>query len=157
VPSANRMGLAAVIAYDAARTQRVLERQPGDLRGRWEAAQARSLHARRALWIVLALAAATPIAFPVRDQPASAPGALGLLLIPVGRPLACYYYAFVAALPLLGERRADVAGIAVVLALASGILARLSRFGVDEQYAAQSLLVLLVFAFVASSFLGKAP
>lgn len=155
VPSPNRMGLGAVIAFDRASTHRALERQAGDVRGRWEAAQARSMHARRALWILLALAGATAIAFAVRDQPAWAACVLGLLLIPLARPLACYYYAFVAALPLLGERRADAAGIAVALALASGIVARLSAFGVDEQYAAQSLLVLLAFAFIASSFMGR--
>lgn len=156
VPSPNRMGLAAVVAYDGAHTQRALERQGGDLRGEWEAAQTRALHARRALWIALALAGAAAIAFAVRDQPAWAACLLGLLLIPLGRPLACYYYAFVAALPLLGERRADVGGIAVALALASGIVARLSRYGIDELYAAQSLLVVLAFAFIASSFLARA-
>jgi hypothetical protein len=95
------------------------------------------------------------IAFALREQPAWIACVLGLLLIPLGRPLACYYYAFVAALPLASEGRADVAGISVALALASGIVARLTGLGVDEQYAAQSLLVVLAFAFIASAFLGR--
>ena len=58
-----------------------------------------------------------------RARPAGVGGCvLGLLLVPLVRPLACYYYAFVAALPLASERRADVAGIAVALALASGMV-----------------------------------
>jgi hypothetical protein len=155
IPSPNRMGLAVVVAFDPAATRRVLDRQGGDARGRWETAQARSLERRRALWLALALAGVAAIAFAVRDQPAWAACALGLLLVSLFRPLACYYYAFVAALPLASERRADVAGIALALALASGIVARLSSFGVDEQYAAQSLLVVVTFAFMASSFVGR--
>jgi hypothetical protein len=155
VPSPNRMGLAAVIAFDRAHTRRALEGQTGDVRAAWEAAQARTVHDRRALWIVLAAAGAAAIALAVREQPAWAACVLGLLLIPLGRPLACYYYAFVAAVPLLSERRADVGAIAVALALASAIVARLPSYGVDEQYAAQSLLVVIAFAFVASAFIGR--
>jgi len=155
IPSPNRMGLAVVVAFDPAATHRVLDRQGGDTRGRWETSQARSLERRRALWLALALAGVAAIAFAVRDQTAWAACVLGLLLVSLLRPLACYYYAFVAALPLASERRADVAGIALALALASGIVARMSTFGVDEQYAAQSLLVVLAFGFMASSFIGR--
>jgi len=155
VPSTNRMGLAVVVAFDSAATHRALDRQGGDTRGRWETAQARSLERRRALWLALALAGVAAIAFAVREQPAWAACVLGLLLVSLFRPLACYYYAFVAALPLASERRADVAGIALALALASGIVARMSSFGIDEQYAAQSLLVVLAFGFMASSFIGR--
>ena len=105
--------------------------------------------------IALALAGAAAIAFAVREQPAWAACTLGLLLIPLLRPLACYYYAFVAALPLLGERRPEVGGIAVALALASGIVAAMNRFGTDEQYVAQSLLIVVAFGFVASAFLAR--
>src|SRR5262249_60113405 len=107
------------------------------------------------LWGTLAVAGTLAIALAIRDQPAWLAGVLGLLLVALGRPLACYYYAFVAALPLASERRAEVAGILVALALASGIVARFSAFGMDEQYAAQSLLVVLTFVFVASAFLGQ--
>jgi hypothetical protein len=156
VPSPNRMGLAVVVGFDPAVTLRTIERRSGrDPRGDWEAAQATSLHARRVLWLAVALLGTAAIALAVREQPAWAACLLGLLLIPLGRPLACYYYAFVAAVPLLSERRADVAAIAVGLALASGIVARLSSYGIDEQYAAQSLLVVLAFAFVASSFAAR--
>jgi hypothetical protein len=155
VPSPNRMGLASVIAFDGATTHRALEHRGGDVRAQWEAAQARSMHDRRAVWIAVALVAIAAIAFAVREQPAWAACILGLLLIPLGRPLACYYYAFVAAVPLLSERRADVGAIAVALALASGIVASMSAYGVDEQYAAQSLLVVLAFAFIASAFVAR--
>jgi len=158
IPSPNRMGLAVVVAFDPSTTHRALSQRPaGDKREQWETAQAESLRRRRVLWLTLALLGVAAIAFAVRDQPAWAACVLGLLLIPLARPLACYYYAFVAALPLASERRADVAGIAVALALASGIAARLSAYGPDEQYAAQSLLVVLAFAFIASSFLGRRP
>jgi len=155
VPSPNRMGLGTLLAFAPAGTQRALERRPDHGGEGWEDAQARVLGDRRPLWIGLALAGVVTIAFALREQPAWIACVLGLLLIPLGRPLACYYYAFVAALPLASERRADVAGISVVLALASGIVARLTGFGVDEQYAAQSLLVVLAFAFIASSFVGR--
>jgi hypothetical protein len=156
VPSPNRMGLAVVVGFDPAGTLRTLERgSTGDARGDWEATQSRSLRARRVLWVALAALGTAAIALAVREQPAWAACVLGLLLIALGRPLACYYYAFVAAVPLLSERRADIAGIVVALALASGIVSHLSTYGVDEQYAAQSLLVVSAFAFVASSFLGR--
>jgi len=155
VPSPNRMGLAAVVAFEPAATHRALERRHVDVRSQWQSSQAQSLRDRRVLWVLLALLGAAAIALAVRDQPAWAACVLGLLLVPLFRPLACYYYAFVAALPLASERRADVAGIALALALASGIVARMSGFGVDEQFAAQSLLVVLAFAFIASSFLGR--
>jgi hypothetical protein len=151
------MGAGTVIAFDRANTHRALEtRAAENVRERWEAAQARSLRERRALWILLAAAGLVAIALAVRDQPAWAACTLGLLLVPLGRPLACYYYAFVAALPLLAEERAELAGITVALALASGIVAALPTFGVDEQYVAQSLLVLLTFGLIASAFLGRA-
>jgi hypothetical protein len=155
VPSTNRIGLAVVVAFDRGTTEHALERHGGDVRGGWEATQARTLRDRRVLWLGLAIAGLIAIAFAVRDQPAWCACVLGLLLIPLGRPLACYYYAFVAALPLASERRPDVAGIAAALALASGIVALMSGFGIDEQYAAQSLLAVLAFAFIASSFVGQ--
>jgi hypothetical protein len=159
VPSPNRMGAGTVIAFDRANTHRALETRAEtraeEVRGRWEAAQARSLRERRPLWILLAVAGLAAIGLAVRDQPAWAACTLGLLLVPLGRPLACYYYAFVAALPLLAEERGEVAGITVALALASGIVATLPTFGVDEQYVAQSLLVLLTFGLIASAFLGR--
>jgi hypothetical protein len=156
VPSPNRMGLATLLAYDSANTERALERrQSPEPRGDWEAAQARTLRARRALWLTLALTGTVAIALALRDQPAWLAGALALLLVALGRPLACYYYAFVAALPLASERRPEVSGILVALALASGIVARFTVYGADEQYAAQSLLVVLTFVFVASAFLGS--
>ena len=158
VPSPNRMGLAAVVGFDPATTQRAIERRRApDARGEWEAAQARSLRARRPAWIALALLGVAAIALAIRGQPAWAACVLGLLLIPLFRPLACYYYAFVAALPLLSERRADIAALAVALALASGIVAGSSAYGVDEQYAAQSLLVVIAGGFMASSFLARRP
>jgi hypothetical protein len=155
VPSTNRMGLAVLVAFDRGTTERALERHGGEVRGHWEATQARTLHDRRVLWLALALAGLGAIAFAVRDQPAWCACVLGLLLIPLGRPLACYYYAFAAAVPLASERRADVAGIAAALALGSGVVALMTGFGIDEQYAAQSLLVVLAFAFIASSFLNR--
>jgi hypothetical protein len=153
--SPNRMGLGMVVAFDSSSTHRALERRGREVRGNWEVAQARSVEHRRGLWIALAVVGVVAMAFAVRDQPAWAACLLGLLLIPLGRPLACYYYAFVAALPLASERRSDVAGIVVALALASGIVARLTGFAIDEQYAAQSLLVVLAFAFMASAFVER--
>jgi hypothetical protein len=155
VPSTNRMGLAVLVAFDRTTTLHALERHGTNVRGEWEAAQGRTLHDRRALWLALALAGLVAVAFAVRDQPAWCACLLGLLLIPLGRPLACYYYAFLAALPLASERRPDVAGIAAALALGSGIVALMSGFGIDQQYAAQSLLVVLAFAFIASAFVAR--
>jgi hypothetical protein len=155
VASTNRMGAAVVLSFDRSTTARALAGHGGEVRGQWESAQGRTLHARRALWLALGLAGLVALGFALRDQPAWCACVLGLLLIPLGRPLACYYYAFVAALPLASERRPEVAGIAGALALASGIVALMAGFGIDEQYAAQSLLVVLAFAFIASAFVGR--
>jgi hypothetical protein len=155
VASANRMGLAVVVAFDPDARQRVLARRTTDVRGAWERAQEQTLRARRPLWLVLVALGIAAVALATREQPAWAACVLGLLLVPLGRPLACYYYAFVALLPLLAERRAEVGGIAVALALASGLVARLPGYEMDEQYAAQSLLVLLALPFIASYFIGR--
>ena len=155
VPSPNRMGVAALLAYEPAETVRALQQGAPADSPRWEDTQTWKLQERRPLWIALAIVGVVAVGFALRDQPAWMACLLGLLLVPLGRPLACYYYAFVAALPLASERRADVAGIAVALALASGIVARMRGFDVDEQYAAQSLLVVLAFAFMASAFLVR--
>jgi hypothetical protein len=154
VASANRMGLGVLLAFDPATRARALPDEP-DTRARWESAQERTLHGRRAIWIALVAAGVAAVALAVREQPAWAACLLGLLLIPLFRPLACYYYAFVAALPLLTERSLETGGIAVALALASGIVARFSGFGMDEQYAAQSLLVVMAFAYATSCFVGR--
>ncbi len=155
VASANRMGVAVMLAYDPTNAYRALERDP-EARRRWERAQEEKLRARRWLWLTLAGCAALAVALAGREQPVWTACLLGLLLIPFGRPLACYYYGFVAALPLLAERRAEVGGITVALALSAGIVSRLSRYRIDEQYAAQSLLVVFAFAFIASCFFGRA-
>jgi hypothetical protein len=156
VASPNRMGLGVLVAFDPETRFRALPDGP-DIRQRWESAQDSTLRGRRAIWIVLAAAGAGAVALAVREQPAWAACLLGLLLVPLFRPLACYYYAFVAALPLLAEQSLEAGGIAVALALASGIVARFSEFGMDEQYAAQSLLVMLTFAYAASCFVGRRP
>ena len=156
VASANRMGVAVLLAYDPANSYRELARESNaEMRARWERAQEENLRARRWLWLTLAGGAVLAIAFAVLEQPVWTACLLGLLLVPFGRPLACYYYAFVAALPLLAERRAEVGGITVALALSADIISRLSGYRVDEQYAAQSLLAVCAFGFISSCFLDR--
>jgi hypothetical protein len=151
VPSPNRMGLATVLTWDAA-----AKRGPADAetRATWENSAAETLARRRWLWLGLAALGAAAIARAARGQPTWAACVLGLLLVPQATPAACYYYIFVAAIPLLAERRAEIAGIALALAVAAGLVARLP-LETPTQFAAQSLLVLLAFGFVASSFLGR--
>jgi hypothetical protein len=156
VASANRMGLAVTLAFDGRARQAALHPDGGeDNRSRWADAQAETLQRRRWLWIALAALGTLAIAWAVRDQPVWAAGVLGLLLVPLATPIACYYYAFVAAIPLLAERKSEVGGITLALAIAAGLVARLSRYEMDEQYVAQSLLALVAFVFVASAFLGR--
>jgi len=89
------------------------------------------------------------------DQPLWGACVLGLLLVPLGTPIACYYYMFIAAVPLLAERRTEVAGVLLTLALAAGVVARMSHLDLANQFAAHSLLVLLAFGFVASAFFAR--
>jgi hypothetical protein len=160
VPSPNRMGLATVLSFGRDHTSATLEQRSATetearpLRGQWEAAQAATLKRRWIIWVALAAIGLVVVAVAVTEQPPWVAGLLGLLLCPLGPPLACYYYAFVAALPLLADRRREVGGMTLALALASLVLAKLSRRGFDEQYMAQSALVLVAFAFIATSFLG---
>ena len=156
VPSANRMGLAVTLAFDRSTRQAALHPDGGEnLRSRWENAQTETLQRRRWLWIALAALGALALALGVRDQPTWAAAVLGLLLVPLATPIACYYYAFVAAIPLLAERKSEVGGIALALVFAAGLVARLSHYEMDEQYAAQSLLAMVAFVFVASAFIGR--
>jgi hypothetical protein len=156
VASGNRMGLTATLAFDAqARRQALLAGDGEDTRSRWERAQAETLRRRQWLWVGLAVLGTLAVAAGLRDQPAWVAAVLGLLLIPLGTALACYYYVFVAALALLAERRSEVGGITLALTIAAAVVARLSHYEMDEQYAAQSLLMLLGFAFIASAFLPR--
>ena len=156
VPSPNRMGLETVLTFDPGTSLQTLERLGSrDPRSEWEAAHARALGNRRGWWLAVALGWAVAVALATRDQPTWTACLLGLLLVPFGTPVACYYYAFLAGLPLLSERRGDVAAIVLALSVASAIVGRLSRYAMDDQYAAQSLLVISALAFIVSSFLTR--
>jgi len=156
VASGNRMGLATMLAYDAQARRAALHPVQGeDTRTRWERAQAETLQRRRWLWVSLAALGTLAVVTCLREQPAWVTAVLGLLLVPLGTPLACYYYVFVAALALLTEFRGEVGGLLIALAVASGVVARLSHYEMDEQYAAQSLIALIAFAFVVSAFLSR--
>jgi hypothetical protein len=150
-PSPNRMGMATLVAFHPSTRHRVLASDHDD-RERWERAQARNLQRRRALWIAAAVVVVGALAFAVESQPVWAAALVGLIAVPFGPALACYYYAFVALLPLLGERRVESAGIVLVLVLSSGAVARLTRYEMDEQYAAQSLLAVVAFIALLTSF-----
>ncbi len=156
VASGNRMGLASLLAYDSQARERALQPVAGeDTRARWAQAQGETLQQRRWLWLLLGALGTVAIAACVRDQPAWLAALLGLLLVPLGTPIACYYYVFVAALALLAEARREVGGLLLALSIASLLVARLSQYDMDEQYAAQSLIVIMTMAFVASAFLSR--
>jgi hypothetical protein len=155
VASANRMGLAVTLAFDRSTRLAALHPDGEDQRSHWEDAQAETLRRRRWLWIALVALGTLAITLAVRDQPTWAAAVLGLLLVPLATPIACYYYAFVAAIPLLTERKSEVGGIALALVIAAGLVARLSHYEMDEQYAAQSLLALVALVFVATAFIGR--
>jgi hypothetical protein len=157
VPSPNRMGLATVVAWDRG-TQAAVHAAatPGASRTAWENASSETLARRRWLWLALAAAGAIAIARAVRGQPLWAAATLGLLVAPLATPIACYYFVFVAAIPLLAARRAEVSGIILALVVAAGLVARIPHLETFEQYAAQSLLVLLAIGFVASGFVSRA-
>lgn len=156
VASGNRMGLASLLAYDSQARKQALQPVAGeDVRTRWERAQSATLQQRRWLWLLLGALGTVAVAACVRDQPAWLAALLGLLLIPLGTPIACYYYVFVAALALLAEARREVGGLLLALSIASLLVARLSQYDMDEQYAAQSLIAIMALAFVASAFLSR--
>lgn len=156
VPSPNRMGLAVVLAFDPSVEQASAPSRGGlDPRARWEEAQATVLRHRRGWWIAALVAGVVGIAAATRGEPAWATCVLGLLLVPLGTPIACYYYAFFAAVPLLAQRRTEVGALALALALAASLVSRLTRYPDDRQYFAQSLLVVSAFVFVASAFSSR--
>lgn len=156
VPSPNRMGLATVVVWQRGTPPAIGDaRDDGEARTRWEAAAGETLARRRWLWLGLAAAGVVAIGFAVRDQPLWAACVLGLMLAPLATPLACYYYIFVAAIPLLAARRPEVAGITLALVVAAGLVARMAQLETPAQFAAQSLLVLMAFGFVASGFITR--
>ena len=155
VPSPNRMGLAAVVAFDPATTHRALERRRVDVRPH-VGVVAGAVAARPARGLGAARAAGRRGDRARRPRPAGVGGvraraaarpavqAARLLLLRVRRRAAAG-----------SERRADVAGIALALALASGIVGRLSGFGrrtIRRAVAAGRARV----RFIASSFLDGA-
>jgi hypothetical protein len=158
VPSPNRMGLAVVLASRPSVERAGSTTHDGlTPRARWEEAEATVLRRRRGWWIAALLAGAVGIAAATRGEPAWATCVLGLLLVPLGTPIACYYYAFVAAVPLLAQRRTEVGALALALTLAASLVSRLEHYPDDRQYFAQSLLVVSVFVFIASAFSSRSP
>jgi len=156
VPSPNRMGLAVVLAHDSSvEHARAPGRASVNPRARWEEAHATVLRRRRGWWIAALVAGAVGIAAATRGEPAWATCLLGLLLVPLGTPIACYYYAFFAAVPLLAQRRTEVGALALALALAASLVSRFGPSADDRQYFAQSLLVVSAFVFIASAFSSR--
>lgn len=151
--SGNRMGLPVVLSSTADAPARPAA-VGADERTRWEAAQSEVLAGRRWLWVAAAAAAFAGVWWAIRDEPAWATCLLGLLLVPFGPALACYYYLFVAALALLLERRRDTAAVLLTLVCSATVVA-LSPRSVPAQYAAQSWLVVAASALLITSFWSR--
>ena len=156
VPSPNRVGLPMVLAFDPSTSLSQLDHVPAaPARAVWVRAHAADIARHRAAWAIVAALAALGVALAARAQPGWCAAALGLALVPVGPALACYYYAFVAALACLAAQKGEVAVVLLGLTTAAGVAARLPRYRIDSQYAAQSLLAAVALAFVVSAFLGR--
>jgi hypothetical protein len=156
VPSPNRMGLTTFLAFDPSTSLSRLEQIPAaPERALWQRARAADIARHRVPWAIVATLACFAVALATRGQPGWVAAALGLALVPVGPALACYYYAFVAALGCLATRRAEVAVVLLGAVTAAGVVSRLSRYQIDAQYAAQSLLAAVATIFVVSAFLGR--
>ena len=157
IASPNRMGLAAVLAYNPATTAaRRAAPDPLAARVLWERQQEERLAPRRWLWWGLAGLAAVAIARATLDQPLWAAWSSGCCWSLWGRRISFATTTCSSRRSHCSpQRRTEVAGISLTLVLAAGVVARMSHLELANQFAAQSLLVLLAFGFVASAFLTR--
>jgi len=151
-PTANRMGLATLAAYDHQHRARLLEDSPGLS---WEEAHRQALSRRRPLFIAAAIAFVVMLGWGVREQQDWVAAILGIGLIAGVGEATCYYYAILSAYGLIGDRRNGIGAALCALSAAGGGLALLALYA-DELYALLSAITLL-FIVGATIALGRRP
>jgi hypothetical protein len=124
VPSMNRMGLRAVVAWSPAEGARALHDGRAAVPwSAWEAARAQAQAERRPVYLLLAaLFAAAVLAAAVRLETWEAT-ALASALIPILTEPACYYFMFLVVLAPLAVRRPAVGPILLSVTAATAVVA----------------------------------
>jgi hypothetical protein len=151
-PTANRMGLATLAAYDHDHRARLLKDAPGRS---WEDARRQALTRRRYLFVAAAIAFVVLLGWAVREQYDWVAAILGVGLIGGVGEATCYYYAILAAYGLIGDRREGIGAALCALSASGGVMAMFPLY-VDELYALLSAVTLL-FIVGATIALGRHP
>lgn len=151
-PTANRMGLATLAAYDHTHRARLLTDSPGLS---WEDVRRQALTRRRPLFLAAAIAFVVMLGWGVREQQDWVAAILGIGLIAGVGEATCYYYAILSAYGLIGDRRDGIGAALCALSAAGGLLAMFPLYA-DELYALLSAITLL-FVVGATIALGRRP
>jgi hypothetical protein len=151
-PTANRIGLATLAAYDHEHRARVVKDAPGPS---WEEARRQTLNRRRPLFIAAAAAFLVMLGWAVREQPDWVAAVLGVGLIAGTGEATCYYYSILSVYGLIGNRREGI-GAALCALSAAGAVMGMFAFYDDELYALLSAATLL-FIVGATIALGRHP
>jgi hypothetical protein len=155
-PLINFMGLPTIVAFSPETSARRLrDLTLPDPNQRWHAGVRETLE-RRAPWRwAITGAFVVLLAIAVRHEPIWSAAILGIGLVVVASPIACYYYVLLCAYGLLGPRR-EPAGIGLLLLSASGWAFATSGLRLEEPYVAQSAAtvayVFLVTALAAGGW-----
>jgi hypothetical protein len=158
-PLTNYMGLRTVVNYRFDTVGRkVRDDRLQDPWIKWKQARLRGWQEAR--WLAYAAIAAflVILGFAVKERPLWMGAALGVMLIPFGVELTCYYYAFILGVALL-HAEDDRVGITLLgLTAITGCAAApwLGAGGLDEQYTLMSLATIAAFVIIAWRF-GVGP
>jgi hypothetical protein len=155
-PISNRMGLAALAAYD-----HQLRAPLVDLRGSaddgdsgWENGRRVIFHNRRHLFVPALLAFAVTVLWAASRQPDWVAAILGVGLV-AATELTCYYYSVLLAYGLVGDRRQGIGAALCALSAVGGVMGMLKLWD-DALYALLSVAS-LVFVLVTTIALGRRP
>jgi hypothetical protein len=159
-PLTNYMGLRTVVAYRPSEAGHILRNDRfTDPWIQWKEARLRGYRQALPVYYLVALLFLALLALAVKGRPYWQAAALGVMFIPFGVELTCYYYAFIIAVALLHAEDERVGRLLLLLTAFTGVVdwapAGLPTW-LDEKYTLMSVGTLLVFFLIAWDF-GPLP
>lgn len=161
-PLTNYMGLRTVLAYRPGEAGRNLKDDKlTDPWIHWKHARLDGWKNARPVYVLLVLGFLVLMGLAVRRVEPWAAAAMGVMFIPIGVELTCYYYAFIIAVAVLYEKREDAGWWLLLLTAFTQFVAWAPVPGMatwlDEQYTVMSLATVAVFGYLLWLFWKQPP
>jgi hypothetical protein len=159
-PLTNYMGLRTVVAYRPSEAGHMLRNDSyTDPWIKWKQARLRGFSDARPIYYLISLAFLGLLFLAIKERPPWQAAALGVMFIPFGVELTCYYYAFIIAVALLHAEDERVGRLLLLLTTFTGVVdwapAGMPTW-LDEKYTLMSVGTLVVFILIAWDF-GPLP